>query len=88
MFTDTEEIEPLIETKQENIPSVKPLVIFDAAVYPLDNDQTLSPNTQGINFVSNSPKKSQITSAPFNVPDYLRKHWSLVISLREQLETK
>ena len=37
---------------------------------------------------SNSPKKSEITSAPINVPGYLRKHWSLVISLREQLETK
>ena len=88
MFTDAEEIEPLIETKKENIPLVKPLVVFDAALYPLDNNQTLSPNNQGINFVSNSPKKSEITSAPINVPGYLRKHWSLVISLREQLETK
>ena len=87
MFTDAEEIEPLIETKQENIPSIKPLVVFDAAVYPLENDQTLIPNTQGINFISNSTKKSEIASAPINVPGYLRKHWSLVISLREQLET-
>jgi len=86
MFTEAENLEPLIETKEEKHVSVKPLVVFDAASYPTTEISTVSTNPTGINFVSGGNTDFD-TIPPANVPDYLRKHWSLVMSLREQLET-
>ena len=85
MFTDAEKIVPLIETDEDQQILVKPLVIFDAASYSVSQEKIIeSGNSNGINFDSRS--KIDFDTTPINVPNYLKKHWALVIKLREQLE--
>ena len=87
MFTEAEQLGPLIDLGEDNVLSVEPLVIFDAASYPGVDSQLGTENAGGIDFTSEDPNKSNSGIVPIDVPNYLRKHWSLVISLREQLET-
>ena len=87
MFTEAEQLEPLIDLGEDKVLSVEPLVVFDAASYPGADSQLQTENIAGINFTSGDPNNSSSRIAPIDVPNYLRKHWSLVISLREQLET-
>ena len=89
MFTEAEIVNHSNETEQDDsnpIKPIEPLVIFDAASYP-DSQELInvSKNLEGINFDSRS--QIDLNTAPINVPDHLKKHWALVISLREQLET-
>ena len=45
-------------------------------------DQVL--NESGLNFEGDN--KSLTINSPLNVPKFIKKHWSLVLSLRQQLE--
>jgi len=87
MFTEAEQIEPLIEIEKDNPTSVKPIVVFEMVSYPNNEPQVTHKNADGIDFTSGTASNVNFGTAPINIPDYLRKHWSLVISLREQLET-
>ncbi len=87
MFTEAEQLEALVEIEEDNVIEVKPLVVFDAVSYPDTDNQLGNENSEGIDFTSGNSDKVNSDTAPIDIPNYLRKHWSLVISLREQLET-
>ncbi len=87
MFTEAEQLDPLIEIERDNPTPVKPIVVFDMVSYPTSDQQVTHENVDGIDFTSGTVSNVNSGIAPIDIPDYLRKHWSLVISLREQLET-
>ena len=63
---------------------VEPIVIYDASSYIGVDVSTQILNGEGLNFEKNS--KKVMSNSPINAPKFIKKHWSLVLSLRQQLE--
>ena len=83
-FTAAENILPAVENKTILKKEVKPLVIYDASSYVDIVKSNHISNANGLDFNGNN--KKLITITPANVPKFIKKHWSLVLSLRQQLE--
>ena len=83
-FTAAENILPAVENKTIFKKEVEPIIVYDASsqINIGEIDQTL--NESGLNFEGDN--KSLTINSPLNVPKFIKKHWSLVLSLRQQLE--
>ena len=83
-FTAAENILPAVESKTIFKKEVEPIIVYDASSHINigEIDQVL--NESGLNFEGDN--KSLTINSPLNVPKFIKKHWSLVLSLRQQLE--
>jgi hypothetical protein len=83
-FTAAENILPAVENKTIFKKEIEPIIVYDAAshINIVETDQVL--NESGLNFEGDN--KSLTINSPLNVPKFIKKHWSLVLSLRQQLE--
>ena len=83
-FTAAENILPAVESKTIFKKEVEPIIVYDASSHINigEIDQVL--NESGLNFEGDN--KSLTINSPSNVPKFIKKHWSLVLSLRQQLE--
>lgn len=83
-FTAAENILPAVESKTIFKKEVEPIIVYDASSHINigEIDQVLNEN--GLNFEGDN--KSLTINSPLNVPKFIKKHWSLVLSLRQQLE--
>ena len=83
-FTAAENILPAVENKTIFKKEVEPIIVYDASSHINigEIDQVL--NESGLNFEGDN--KSLTINSPLNVPKFIKKHWSLVLSLRQQLE--
>ena len=83
-FTAAENILPAVESKTIFKKEVEPIIVYDASSHINigEIDQVL--NESGLNFEGDN--KSLTITSPSNVPKFIKKHWSLVLSLRQQLE--
>ena len=83
-FTAAENILPAVENKTIFKKEIEPIIVYDAAshVNIVETDQVL--NESGLNFKGDN--KNLTINSPLNVPKFIKKHWSLVLSLRQQLE--
>ena len=83
-FTAAENILPAVENKTIFKKEIEPIIVYDAAshINIVETDQVL--NESGLNFKGDN--KNLTINSPLNVPKFIKKHWSLVLSLRQQLE--
>lgn len=83
-FKAAENILPAVENKTIFKKEVEPIIVYDASSHINigEIDQVL--NESGLNFEGDN--KSLTINSPLNVPKFIKKHWSLVLSLRQQLE--
>ena len=83
-FTAAENILPAVESKTIFKKEIEPIIVYDASSHINigEIDQVL--NESGLNFEGDN--KSLTINSPLNVPKFIKKHWSLVLSLRQQLE--
>ena len=83
-FTAAENILPAVESKTIFKKELEPIIVYDASSHINigEIDQVL--NESGLNFEGDN--KSLTIHSPLNVPKFIKKHWSLVLSLRQQLE--
>ena len=83
-FTAAENILPAVESKTIFKKEVEPIIVYDASSHINigEIDQVL--NESGLNFEGDN--KNLTINSPLNVPKFIKKHWSLVLSLRQQLE--
>ena len=83
-FTAAENILPAVESKTIFKKEIEPIIVYDASSHINigEIDQVL--NESGLNFEGDN--KSLTIHSPLNVPKFIKKHWSLVLSLRQQLE--
>ena len=83
-FTAAENILPAVESKTIFKKEVEPIIVYDASSHINigEIDQVL--NESGLNFEGDN--KSLTINYPLNAPKFIKKHWSLVLSLRLQLE--
>ena len=83
-FTAAENILPAVESKTIFKKEVEPIIVYDASSHINigEIDQVL--NESGLNFEGDN--KSLTINYPLNAPKFIKKHWSLVLSLRQQLE--
>ena len=83
-FTAAENILPAVESKTIFKKEIEPIIVYDASSHINigEIDQVL--NESGLNFKGDN--KSLTINSPLNVPKFIKKHWSLVLSLRQQLE--
>tara|TARA_A100001011_G_C14236573_1_gene811284 strand:- start:493 stop:1392 length:900 start_codon:yes stop_codon:yes gene_type:complete len=83
-FVQAENIQPVIEKENKTEKEVEPIIIYDASLVEDISDTTHILNKNGLNFERNT--NELISNSPVNVPKFIKKHWSLVLSLRQQLE--
>ena len=83
-FTAAENILPAVENKTIFKKEIEPIIVYDASshINIVETDQVL--NESGLNFKGDN--KNLTINSPLNVPKFIKKHWSLVLSLRQQLE--
>ena len=83
-FTAAENILPPVENKTIFKKEIEPIIVYDASshINIVETDQVL--NESGLNFKGDN--KNLTINSPLNVPKFIKKHWSLVLSLRQQLE--
>ena len=83
-FTAAENILPAVENKTIFKKEIEPIIVYDASshINIVETDQVLNEN--GLNFKGDN--KNLTINSPLNVPKFIKKHWSLVLSLRQQLE--
>ena len=74
---------PVAEKKSIFIKEVEPIIVYDASSHVDIGEKSQLLNESGISFKANN--NEFITNSPVNVPKFIKKHWSLVLSLRQQL---
>ena len=83
-FSSTENILPVAEKKSIFIKEVEPIIVYDASSHIDITETSQILNESGIPFEGN--RNEHTFNSPKNVPKFIKKHWSLVLSLRQQLE--
>ena len=83
-FTAAENILPAVENKTIFKKEVEPIIVYDASSHINIGEIDQELNESGLNFEGDN--KSLTINSPLNVPKFIKKHWSLVLSLRQQLE--
>ena len=83
-FTAAENILPAVENKTIFKKEVEPIIVYDASSHINIGEIDQALNESGLNFEGDN--KSLTINSPLNVPKFIKKHWSLVLSLRQQLE--
>ena len=83
-FTAAENILPAVESKTIFKKEVEPIIVYDASSHINIGEIDKVLNESGLNFEGDN--KSLTINSPLNVPKFIKKHWSLVLSLRQQLE--
>ena len=83
-FTAAENIQPAIEKETILNKEVEPIIVYDASSHIDITDTSQILNESGIPLEGNRNKHT--SNLPTNVPKFIKKHWSLVLSLRQQLE--
>ena len=83
-FTTPENILPLEEKEAIYKKEIEPIIIYDASSQINVDEPSEILNESGINFEGN--RNNYLSNSPANVPKFIKKHWSLVLSLRQQLE--
>ena len=82
-FTNTENILPAVVKKTILKKEVAPIIIYDATSILEIEEPAFTLNKNGLSFQGNNKK---VIKKPSNIPKFINKHWSLVLSLRQQLE--
>ena len=75
---------PVAEKKSIFIKEVEPIIVYDASSHIDITETSQILNESGIPFEGN--RNEHTFNSPKNVPKFIKKHWSLVLSLRQQLE--
>jgi hypothetical protein len=83
-FSSTENILPVAEKKSIFIKEVEPIIVYDASSHIDITETSQILNESGIPFEGN--RNEHTFNSPKNVPKFIKKHWPLVLSLRQQLE--
>ena len=83
-FSSTENILPVAEKKSIFIKEVEPIIVYDASSHIDITETSQILNESGIPFEGN--RIEHTFNSPKNVPKFIKKHWPLVLSLRQQLE--
>ena len=83
-FTAAENILPAVENKTIFKKEIEPIIVYDASSHYNIGEIDQALNESGLNFEGDN--KSLTINSPLNVPKFIKKHWSLVLSLRQQLE--
>ena len=74
----------MAEKKSIFIKEVEPIIVYDASSHIDMTETSQILNENGISFEGN--RYEHTSNLPKHVPKFIKKHWSLVLSLRQQLE--